>query len=86
MKYLYVVESDSPSNPHLSCENDVNHILFSCESSLILSENNKQKAICYDGSIDDLGKQISKLGLTKDQIEDLIRDLTEVYEDTLESE
>ena len=86
MKYLYIVESDSPSNPYLYCENDVNHLLFSCEQPLILSGNSKnQKVIYYDGSVSNLAKKISLLDLSKDQIEMLISDLTEIYEDTLES-
>jgi hypothetical protein len=86
MKRLYIVESDSPLNPHLYCENDVNHLLFSCEKPLIVSGNcNNQKVIYYDGSIASLAKKIS-LELSKDQIEILIYSLTEIYEDTLESE
>ncbi len=87
-KYQYLIESDSPSNPYLYCENDVNHLLFSCESDLVVCGNtgNKLKFVVWNGSLSSLSKQISSLGLSKDQIEDLIRDLTEVYEDTLESE
>ena len=86
-KYQYLVESDSPSNPHPYCEDDVNHLLFSCESDLVVSRNSKKlKFVVLNGSLSNLSEQISSLGLTKDQIEDLIRDLTEVYEDTLESE
>lgn len=82
-----MVESDSPSNPHLYCENDVNHLTFSCESDLVVCGNsNKLKFVVWNGSLSSLSKQISSLGLIKDQIESLIRDLTEVYEDTLESE
>ncbi len=87
MKYLYIVESDSPSNPYLYCENDVNHLLFSCEQSLIVSGNSKnQKVIYYDGSIANLAKKISSnFELTKDQIEILIFNLKKIYENTPES-
>ncbi len=89
-KYQYLIESDSPSNPNLYCENDVNHLLFSCESDLVVCGNgNKLKFVVWNGSLSNLSKQISSLGLTKDQIELLISDLTdltEIYEDTLESE
>ena len=85
MKHLYIVESDSPSNPYLYCENDVYHLLFSCEKPLIVSGNcNNQKIIYYDESVTSLAKKIS-LELSKDQIEMLIFNLTEINEDTLES-
>jgi len=86
VKHLYIVESDSPSNPYLYCENDVNHLLFSCEKPLMISGNGKnQKIIYYDGSVPDLAKKISLLELSKDQIELLISDLNEMWEDAPES-
>ena len=43
-KYRYLIESDSPSNPQSYWENDVNHIIFSCESDLVRCGQSK---ICY---------------------------------------
>ena len=85
-KYRYLIESDSPSNPQSYWENDVNHIIFSCESDLVrCGQSEKVKFVIWNNDLSYLSKQISLLGLTKDEIESLISDLNEIWEDAPES-
>ena len=84
-KYRYLIESDSPSNLQSYWENDVNHIIFSCESDLVRTgQSEKVKFVVWNGDLLYLFKQILLLGLTKEQLAILLWDLDEVYRNTTE--